>query len=277
MDGIIDTSEVSNTDVLVAVVVAGVTLVAAAIIGRVTRRYLGRPDTSSLQLVGLAARSARWVVIFVGMAWSLSFVGADLGWFAITIVFVVVVAVLAAKPMLEKFAAGVALTSRPAFTVGDEIGIKDYEGEVLEITGRSTVLRLRDGRRVHIPNTEVVDETIVVYTTDQQLRTSIEVEVEARHPLEAVERVLLEALVGTEAVAAAPAPRVRARRFGEDSVALSVRFWHDSGLEATTEALDQAMRAMSTALGRAGMSLASGSMVVEVRRGSESESLPTTT
>ena len=147
-----------------------------------------------------------------------------------------------------------------------EIGVKGFDGEVLEITGRSTVLRLRDGRRVHIPNTDVVGETIVVYTTDQLRRTAVEIEIAARHPLEAVERVLLEALDGLEAVAAAPAPQVRARRFGDDSVALSVRFWHHSGLDASSQALDQALRAMSAALGRAGMSLASGSLLVELHQ-----------
>jgi small conductance mechanosensitive channel len=271
VDGIIDTSEVSMSDILVAIGVVLATVVVAALIGRATRRYLGRPDTSSLQLAGLAARAAKWVVIFVGTAWALSLVGADLGWFAITIVLVVVMAGLAARPMLEKFAAGVALTSRPAFTVDDEIGINGFEGEVIEITGRSTVLRLRDGRRVHIPNTQVVDETITVYTTDQRRRSSVELEVESGHPIEAIERVLLDALGNVDAVATTPPPHVRAERFGQDSIVLSVRLWHHSGLEAASEALDQALRAMSTALSRASMSLVSASMVVDVRKPSETE------
>jgi Small-conductance mechanosensitive channel len=98
------------------------------------------------------------------------------------------------KPALEKLAAGFALTARPAFKIGDDIGVKDFQGTVLEITGRSTVLRLRDGRRAHLPNTDVVDETIIVYTTDQLRRTSVKLEVEARHSVTDVESVLLAAL-----------------------------------------------------------------------------------
>jgi small conductance mechanosensitive channel len=275
LSGAIDTSGVSWTDVVVALVVAVTTIGVAWLAGRLTRRYLARPGTSSLQVAALGTRAARWVVYFVGGAWSLSFLGASVNWFAITLALVGVLVVMIAKPMLEKFAAGVALTTRPAFGVGDDVGIKDFKGTVLEITGRSTVLRLRDGRRVHIPNTDVVGDTIIVYTTDQKRRTSVELEVDARHSVADVEAVLLGALAGADAVASDPPPRVRARGFG-NAVTLSVRFWHDSELGAEAEALDQAVRALSDALRDAGMALASRSVAVDFGAGGRDERPPTT-
>jgi small conductance mechanosensitive channel len=266
LDGVIDTSGLSWTDGVAALVVAVATIGVAWLAARLTRRYLGRPGTSSLQFAALGARAARWVVYFVGGAWSLSFLGASANWFAITLALVGVLVVLIARPMLEKFAAGVALTTRPAFDIGDDIGVKDFKGTVLEITGRSTILRLRDGRRVHIPNTDVVGETIVVYTTDQKRRTSVELEVDARHTVANVEAVLLGALAGAEAIATEPPPRVRARGFG-NAVSLSVRFWHDSALGSEGEALDQAVRAMSDALHNADMALASGSLNIALEAG----------
>ena len=265
LNGAIDTSTVSSSDVVAAVVVAVLTAVVAWIVGRATHRYLGRPGSNSLQVAGMTARAARWTVILVGASWSLSFLGAETSWFAITIALVLVLTVQIMKPALEKLAAGFALTARPAFKIGDDIGVKDLQGTVLEITGRSTVLRLRDGRRAHLPNTDVVDETIIVYTTDQLRRTSVKLEVEARHSVTEVESVLLAALATTDAVASDPPPRVRALGFGEESVTLSVRFWHESSLGAAIEAHDQAVRAMSTGLGQAGMALASGSLLVELR------------
>jgi small conductance mechanosensitive channel len=270
LGGAIDTSGVSGTDVLAAVMVAIATVAVAWLVGRFTRGRLTRPETGSLQVAALAARAARWIVVFVGAAWLLSLLGASANWFAITLAPVGVLIVLIAKPMLEKFAAGVALTTRPAFSIGDDIGVKDFKGTVLEITGRSTVLRLRDGRRAHVPNTDVVGETIVVYTTDQKRRTSVDLEIDARHPVAAVETVLLDALAGAEAVASDPPPRVRARGFG-NAASPSVRFWHDSGLAAEGEALDQAVRAMSDALREAGMALASGSLVVDLQTGNPAE------
>lgn len=274
LSGALDTSNVSGTDVAAAVVVAIATVAVAWLVGRLTRRYLARPGTGSLQIAAVGARAAKWIVVFIGGSWAVSFLGASADWFALTLALVGVLVVLIVKPMLETFAAGVALTSRPAFGVGDDIGVKDFKGTVLEITGRSTVLRLRDGRRVHVPNTEVIGETIVVYTTDQKRRTSVELEVEDRHSVADVEAVLLGALARAEAVASEPPPRVRARGFG-NAVTLSVRFWHDSGLAAEAEALDQAMRAMSAALRDAGMTLAPRSLFVDLAPGASPESTPT--
>lgn len=265
LEGAIDTSTVSSSDLVAAGIVAALTVVVAWLGPRAIHRYLGRPDSNSLQVAGMIARAARWIVIFVGASWSLSFLGAKTDWFAITIALVVVLIVLVMKPALEKLAAGFALTARPAFKIGDDIGVKDFQGTVLEITGRSTVLRLRDGTRIHLPNTDVVNETIIVYTTDQLRRTSVELEIEARHSVTDVESVLLAALATTDAVASDPPPRVRALGFGEDSLTLSVRFWHESALGAASEALDQAVRAMSTGLGQAGMALAPDSLLVELR------------
>jgi small conductance mechanosensitive channel len=274
LKGAIDTSTVSSSDLVAAVIAAVLTVVVAWLVGRAIHHYLGRPGSNSLQVAGMTARAARWTVIFVGASWSLSFIGADTSWFAITIALVLVLIVLVMKPALEKLAAGFALTTRPAFKIGDDIGVKDFQGTVLEISGRSTVLRLRDGRRVHLPNTDVVDETIIIYTTDQLRRTSVELEVEARHAVTDVESVLLAALATTDAVASDPPPRVRALGFGDNSVTLSVRFWHDSALGAAVEALDQAVRAISRGLGQADMALASNSLLVELRSADQPGSPP---
>jgi small conductance mechanosensitive channel len=108
----------------------------------------------------------------------------------------IVVVVLVARPLLEKYAAGVALATASGFGIGDEIGVRGFEGEVLEFTGRSTVLRLRNGRRVHLPNTEMTNQDIVVFTTEQKRRSEIDLEVGRHHTVESVEKVILDALDG---------------------------------------------------------------------------------
>lgn len=71
---------------------------------------------------------------------------------------------LAIRPIVESFAISVVIASRPAFDVGDEIGVGGVVGEVLEITERSVVVRLRDGARVHIPNGEVMSERVTDFS-----------------------------------------------------------------------------------------------------------------
>jgi small-conductance mechanosensitive channel len=246
------------------------TLMVATLVSHVTRKRLSRPENNSLQVARLAGSASKWVVIGIGGAWSISLLGADVAWISVTVVLVLFVAVLVARPLLEKFAAAIALTTKSGFGIGDEISVKEYEGEVIEINGRSTVLRLRNGKRVHIPNTDVIGQDIVVFTTEQKRRTEIDVEVGGHHTVESVEKVILDALDAVGVVASEPAPRVRARGFGVSSVRLSVRIWHESNLGSASEALDQAVRAIARALDAAGMDLANRQLeVLQPRRDAE--------
>ncbi len=265
IDGAFDTTGVTATDVIAAGVVLLATVIVAAVVGHVTRQRLSRPETDTLQVARFAGTAARWGVMFIGGAWALSFLGLQVDWLTITVVLLIVVVALVARPLLEKYAAGVALATATGFGIGDDIGVKGYEGNVLEITGRSTVLRLRNGRRVHIANTEMTNQDIVVFTTEQKRRTEIELEVDRHHAVESVERVILDALDAVEVVASEPAPRVRARGFGVASVSLSVRIWHESDLGSASEALDQAVRAIARGLDAAGMALANRELEVLLR------------
>ena len=262
IDSAFDTTGVTSTDVIAAVVIMVATVIIAGVVAHVTRQRLSRPETDTLQLARFAGTAARWIVIFIGGAWALSFLGLQVEWLTVTIVLVIVVVALVARPLLEKYAAGVALATATGFGIGDDIGVKGYEGKVLEITGRSTVIRLRNGRRVHIANTEMTSQDIIVFTTEQKRRTEIELEVDGHHTVESVERVILDALDAVGVVATDPAPRVRARGFGVASVRLSVRIWHESDLGSGSEALDQAVRAIARGLDAAGMGLAFASLEV---------------
>ena len=265
IDGAIDTSGITWTDVVAAIVVMIVTVALAVALSHVTHQRLSRPENDTLQVARFAATAVRWVVMFLGGAIAISFLGADVAWFTITIVLVIVVVFLVGRPLLEKYAAGVALATATGFGIGDEISVRGIEGEVIEISGRSTVFRLRNGTRAHIPNTKMIDEDIIVFTTEQKRRSEIDLEVGGHHTVESVEKVIQDALAAVEVVASDPAPRVRARGFGVASVRLSVRVWHESDLGSATEAVDQAVRAIAHALDAAGMALANRELEVLLR------------
>jgi small-conductance mechanosensitive channel len=265
LDGAIDTSAITWTDVVAAIVIMIFTVVLAVLLSHLTHERLSRPETNTLQVARFAATAVRWVVMFLGGAIAISFLGADVAWFTITIVLVIAVVFLVARPLLEKYAAGVALATATGFGIGDEIGVRGVEGEFIEISGRSTVLRLRNGTRVHLPNTKMIDEDIVVFTTEQKRRSEIDLEVGGHHTVESVEKVILGALAAVEVVASDPAPRVRARGFGVASVKLSVRVWHKSDLGSASEAIDRAVRAIAHALDAAGMALANRELEVLLR------------
>lgn len=86
-----------------------------------------------------------------------------------------------------------------------------------EITDRTTVLRLRDGRRVHIPNSAVANETVTVLATDQARRSSVEFGVAADTDIALLERSVLHAIAGASAVHSEPPASVRVRTLGDDA------------------------------------------------------------
>jgi small conductance mechanosensitive channel len=247
LDGAIVSEQLTLADVLAALAALVVSTIVAILIGRATSRFLGRPGGRSEQIAKLAARVVRWVIQLVGVAIALSFLGLSLGWFSVTVALLLGLLFVAGRPLIESLAAGLALAARPAFEVGDDVAIDEFEGKVAEITGRSTVIQLADGRRVHFPNVDVVGKTIVVFTTSPLRRTSLDVDLDASSDLALAERAILEALRGLDAIAEDPPPDVKARSFGDESVRLSVRFWHPSDLASGGAGLDHAVRAIQRA------------------------------
>lgn len=256
IQGAVDTSAVTGSDVVAAVVVAILTVVLAIVVSRLAQRWIERTGTESRAIATLAARAIRWVIVFIGAALALSFVGFDLAWFTLTIGLIAIVVVLVARPLVESLAASVLLTTRPAYTIGDDISVGGFSGEVMEITTHSTVLRLGDGRRVHIPNTDVLGDTIVVYTAEESRHSSFEIVFSEDAPFDCVERMILDALSDVPAIASDPGPRIRWKALDGGSVRLSIGFWHGSSLGAGGQALDQAIRATHATLRSNGVSTA---------------------
>lgn len=255
LDDSLTGQDLTATDVLAAVGILLIGTVLAFLVGRLTRWYFGRPGRQSEQITKLIAQAARWLIQIVAIAWAISTLGLGVGWLTLVVGGVIIITVFAAKPLVESMAIGVVLSSRPAFGVGDDVEIGDQRGEVIEITGRSLLLRLRDGRRVHIPNRDVLEGTVTVYTIDRARRTELDVTIPYATDIDVAERVILDALRGPDAIVADPPPAVRAREFTE-GVRLSVRFWHGSSIRDGNRALDQAIRAIKRALDAAGIGMA---------------------
>ena len=246
---------VTMTDVVAAIAVVLVGLGLAYVLGRVVQRRVGRPDDTSEQLIKLGVRVLRWVIVLVAAAWALNILGLELGWLTIVVALVAVLAAFSLRPLAENLASGVILTNRHAFGIGDEIEIDGRRGEVIEVTDHSTVLRLRDGRRTHIPNTEVVKKTVTVYTTDQARRSSLDFALTVDADVDLVESTVLGALAEADAIFQEPAPNLWLRSLG-DSVQFSLRFWHASDIRAGNLAIDQAIRVVKPALEEIGVTYA---------------------
>ncbi len=248
------TASVTTADIVVGIGALAlawpVALGVGWLVGRGLRRLPGREHLKK----GIV-RAVRASVAFVGLAIALSRFGVDIGWFTVVLVFIGAVLFLMLRPLLENLAAGLVLETRRSFSIGDEIQTKAYTGTVIELNGRTTVLQLRDWRRVHVPSTDVLDDSIVVYTAFERRRSHLELWIADDSDLDRATDVLVAATENVDGVLSDPAPTVRAVGFGNGTIGLEVRWWHGPGLGDEKSTRDRVVRALAVALPAAGISM----------------------
>jgi len=166
------------------------------------------------------------------------------------------------RPLVENTATGLVLTARPAFSEGNRIKTAGYRGTVIEIGDRSTILQTTDGHRVHIPNSEVLGDPIVVYTAFDNLRAAFDIAVAHETDLERLIPQLLQAVAAVEGVQGDPAPSVRASDLANNAITVTVSYWYSSSMSSGSAVTDGVIRACKQILVGANVQLAA--MAVDV-------------
>jgi len=265
LDDVLTGQEITGGDVIAAIVLIAIGFGAYFLVGKLVRSAIGRVDSIPGEIADVAGRLVGGLVVWVFVAWALNILGVTTGWLTVLVLTILLIAVIFAKPFFDGMVSSVVVASS-AVSVGDEIAVDGLSGEVLDVAKRSTVLRTRDGRLVYIPNTEIVEKTVTVFTALDERRSTIELTVGFDTDLGAVDHVVEEALA-----AIAPIVRigsVRARSFGE-GVDIAVQIWHGPKLGDQGEAVDAAVRALQVALIQAGIEFAP-TMSIQLDRDSRS-------
>lgn len=258
----VDVSELAGRDVAIAAGVFVGACVVAWLLGLLAkwalRRFTAVPD----YVDQLAGRFVTSTMVFVGFAAALERLGVDVGWFAVIIALVGVVFVLMIRPLVENGASGLLLTTRPSFSIGDHVESNGYRGEVISINGRSTVIKTRDHRRVHIPNNDVLDGPIVVYTAYEQRRSQLEIEIAYESDVERTCKLLTEEIGQVAGVVVEPAPTVRLCGFGAGTVMLQLHWWHAADLGADGATLDRVAMRVKRVLDDEGVAMPSPELII---------------
>ncbi len=252
----------SITELLVAIAV----LVLGYLLARLTRRVIRRsfrriPDVPDV-IVEEVARLAQWVIYLLAIGVALTVAGVDVAWFAIAAIVVLVVAALVLRPQIENLAAGLVLTARPGFTVGDVIAVEGYVGEVVEIGAHSTSLTTVAGPNVNIPNSELLNQTVTVYTAKPARRTEFDLAVVPLTDLDHATSVIEGALADAPILVSDPKADVLATGFEDNSVTLTVRIWFPSSMLSEKPAISAAVHATYAALQSEGIQLATTDITV---------------
>lgn len=137
-----------------------------------------------------------------------------------------------AQNIINNFISGwILMTERP-IRMGDFIEIDSWQGVVETIGNRSTRIRRNDGVHLLVPNSLLLERTVVNWTlVDLEIRTTVRVGVAYGSPARLVEKLILEAVCENPKVKSEPAPSVIFEDFGDNALVFDAYFWADVGSE----------------------------------------------
>lgn len=133
----------------------------------------------------------------------------------------------AMKDILENYFSGVLILVQKPFSVGDIIKAGEFVGKVEEIEARATFLRVFDGQRVIIPNSQMISSAVINYSSFPERRINIEFSVSYDTNLQKASQLVLELMKSHPKIMQEPTPVVHFKEFGDSNIDFTARFWVD--------------------------------------------------
>ncbi|GJL58509.1 MAG: mechanosensitive ion channel protein MscS [Nitrospirales bacterium] len=200
-------------------------------------------------LQSLAKQLVKGTVIFIGFVVMLEILDATalLG----TIVGVAGVMGLAIgfalRDTVENYIASILLSIRQPFRPLDQIVLENYEGLVMKLTSRETILMTLDGNHVRIPNATVYKGIILNYSRNPKRRFSFEVGIDTAVNIESALQLAIKTLEETRGVIADPPVRCAVEKLGDSNVILKMFAWTTQDQYDFGKVKSEAIRAVKEA------------------------------
>ena len=137
-----------------------------------------------------------------------------------------------AQNIINNFISGWILIWEKPIRIGDFLEVEDSQGTVEEINTRSTRLKRIDGVHMLIPNSKLLENTVVNWTlVDNLIRTSVKIGVAYGSPAKQVAQLIMQAATEQKEILTEPKPLVTFEDFGDNALMFEVHFWVDSNVE----------------------------------------------
>ncbi|NNK64776.1 MAG: mechanosensitive ion channel [Gemmatimonadetes bacterium] len=178
------------------------------------------------------------------------------------------------KDIVENYLAGLLLAVRQPFEQNDHVVVEGYEGKVVRLTPRETILMTLEGNHVRLPNALVFRSPMVNYTRNPRRRFHFEIGVGPNDDLQVARDRGVEALEGMDGVLGDPAPQALVTALGDSWVTLRFTGWVDQRRHEFGRVRSEAIRLTKSALERAGVTLPSPEYLVRWTRDGDAPSGP---
>lgn len=244
-------------NVVVALLILGLAMVAARLVSRVADRGLNRVSKNR-QVNALAVVMVRVGISLAGAFAALAVLRLD-GVVTSLLAGVGVIGIalgFAFQDIAANFMSGVLMAVQRPFQVGDLVESSSYTGHVERVDLRTTHLRLNTGELVLIPNKDVVNNPLKNFTETVHRRVEVDVGVAYSDDLDDAHDVIRAAVEKLQIRDADRDVEVYFMAFGESSVDLRVRFWISSSEnQPYFQARSDAIRSIHRAVAENGLNI----------------------
>ncbi|MCW7538178.1 mechanosensitive ion channel [Aquabacterium sp. A7-Y] len=208
--------------VLSAVVVMVVALwVSSAIEGR-----LLKGATHNLSLRKIAANATRALLLLVGLLLALSAAGIDL---TVLSVFGGAIGVglgFGLQKLASNYVSGFVILAERSLRIGDLVKVDNFEGRIVDINTRFTVIRNGNGREALVPNEVLITQRVEnASRVDPTLQLTSVFQIAYGSDFALLRERLAAALARVPRVMATPAPTIELSNFTPDGLEVTVQFW----------------------------------------------------
>lgn len=148
-----------------------------------------------------------------------------------------------AQNIINNFISGWILIGEKPIRIGDFLEVEGVKGIVEEINTRSTRVRRVDGVHMLIPNSKLLENTVVNWTLrDRLIRGTVKIGVQYGSNTKQVADILLTIAKAQPEVLETPAPQVFFVDFGDNALMFEVFFWINSQVDGGLRAVASNMR-----------------------------------
>ena len=177
-------------------------------------------------------RVAFFTLLVLVILTALSLLGVPLTAFAFATGAIAIGVGFGAQNIINNFISGWILMAERPIRIGDFVEIDNTMGTVEAIGNRSTRIRRTDGVHMLVPNSRLLEQTVVNWVlVDKEIRTSLRVGVAYGSPVRKVADLILEAVRAQPEVKEQPPASVVFEDFGDSALIFDSYFWCDVGGE----------------------------------------------
>lgn len=159
------------------------------------------------------------------------------------------------RDIAENYLASIMLSVHQPFDKNDHIQVGEYEGKVVRMTTRETVLMTLSGNHVRIPNSTVFKQPTYNYSRNPRRRFDFQVGIGVDEEIGEVQRIGIETIGDTQGVIEEPEPLAEVEELADSTVVVTFFGWVDQVDHDWKRVKSEAMRRVKNALDAAGVEM----------------------